>query len=112
MEEPMLEVVVSYRRSSDRVRCDAAVGEQRPLQERDALTSVTLLVPADIGFSINILVLVAVDRRMTVLRSMFVGAVVSGAKAMSGCAIMAAVVEAILVAPMSRIRRGTAVWSR
>ncbi len=41
---------------------------------------------------------------MTVLRSMFVIAIVRGTKAVAGHPVMAAVVETILVAPMSDIR--------
>ncbi len=77
--------------------------------EDATLTPVTPLVPADIGFTIDILVLVPPDRRMTVLRSMFVGAIVGGAKAMAGSAVMAAVVKTILVAPMSGIIRRIAL---
>ena len=69
---------------------------------KNALAPVALLVSADVGFAINILVLVPSDRRMTILRCMFVGAVVGGAKAMAGCAVMTAVGETILVTPMSR----------
>ena len=42
---------------------------------------------------------------MPVLRSMFVIAIVRGTKAVAGRAVMAAVVETILIAPMSGVVR-------
>ena len=55
------------------------------------LAAVTLLVSVDVGFTVDVLVLVPSNRRVAVLRSMFVGAVVGWAKAMAGFAIMAAI---------------------
>jgi hypothetical protein len=69
----------------------------------DRLTAVALLVSVDVGFTVDVLVLVPSNRRMAVLRRMFVGAIVSRAKAMAGFAVMAAVGKAIVIAPMGRI---------
>ncbi len=71
----------------------------------NALTAITFLISADIRFAVDVLVLVASDRRVAVLRSMLVGAVMGGPEAVTGRSIMAAIRKPILVAPVSRVIR-------